>query len=319
MYEFKTVAPPSRRLSRGQLALGRWRPTPATTREPPLSAVEGTPALQVHSREFQDYRGAPSFALALGEHPTAVFTDDGPDNEQTEACPFHMAQGTIGDAVEPFEDALQFSRRDTYTAIMNTQRHVFCVGKIQSRRNLHPAPGILDRVVEYIGNRRPQLFGITQHIRSSTVGGLLIAQRFRFKMVAHPSNFHALTHQIAEINGPTPVLLLVAGFPGLEHLLDGAQQTIGIVEHEAIEFAALSFIHVTVLQGLQIKPDGGDGRLQFVGDGVDKAVMLLVAANFAHQKAGVHDESGNQQREEDYAQEEQDTFPPVENNPANIQ
>ena len=111
----------------------------------------------------------------------------------------------------------------------------------------------------------------------------------------------------------------MAGFSGLEHLVDRAHQAIGIVQHEAIELAALGFVHVAMLQGLEVKPDGSDGRLQFMGNGIDEAVMLFVAANFAHQETGIHDHPGDQEGEEDYAQEEQDAFTPVENDPADIQ
>ena len=137
--------------------------------------------------------------------------------------------------------------------------------------------------------------------------------------MAVAGHFDALAHQAAEIHGHAPVLPLVSRLAGLEHLVHGAHQAIGIVQHQAIEFAALGFIDIATLQGLQIKPDGSDGGLQFVGDGIDEAVMLLVAANFTHQKTGVHDQPGDQQGEEDYAQEKQDSFAPVENDPADIQ
>jgi hypothetical protein len=83
--------------------------------------------------------------------------------------------------------------------------------------------------------------------------------------MAGASHLHALTNQPAEVHGDAPVLPLVAGFPGLEHLVHRAHQAIGIVQHEAIELAALGFIHVTMLQGLQIEPDGSDGCLQVRG------------------------------------------------------
>src|SRR4029077_12736846 len=79
------------------------------------------------------------------------------------------------------------------------------------------------------------------------------------------------------------------------------------------------FIHFAMLQGLQIEPDGSDGSLQFVGDGIDEAVVLLVAANFTHQETGVHDKPGDQQGKENYAQEKQDPFAPVEDDPADIE
>ena len=56
-----------------------------------------------------------------------------------------------------------------------------------------------------------------------------------------------------------------------------------------------------------------------MGDGIDEAVVLLVAANFAHQEAGVHDQAGDHGSEENYAQEKQHAFAPVENDPADVQ
>ncbi len=56
-----------------------------------------------------------------------------------------------------------------------------------------------------------------------------------------------------------------------------------------------------------------------MGDGIDEAVVLFVAANFTHQEAGVHDHPGDEQGKEDHAEEEQDAFAPVENDPADIQ
>ncbi len=68
--------------------------------------------------------------------------------------------------------------------------------------------------------------------------------------MAGASHVHALAYQPAEVHGDAPVLALVAGFSGLEHLVHRAHQAIGIVQHEAIELAALGFVHVAVLQGL---------------------------------------------------------------------
>ena len=137
--------------------------------------------------------------------------------------------------------------------------------------------------------------------------------------MAGASHFHALANQAAEVDRHAPVLPLVPSLSGLEHLVHGAHQAIGIVQHQTVELAALGFIDIAVLQGLQVKPDGSDGRFQFVGNGIDEAVMLFVAANLAHQETGVHNQPCDQQGEEDYAQEKQNAFAPVENDPADVQ
>ena len=70
------------------------------------------------------------------------------------------------------------------------------------------------------------------------------------------------------------------------------------------------------LQGLEIEPDGGDGRLQFMGDGVDEAVVLLVATNLADQKDGIEDEAGDDRAKKDDTEENFDALAPVEDDPA---
>jgi hypothetical protein len=56
-----------------------------------------------------------------------------------------------------------------------------------------------------------------------------------------------------------------------------------------------------------------------MGDGVDKAVVLLVAPDLPYQEAGVDDHPRNQHPKENYAQKQQHPFTPVENDPANVQ
>ena len=53
-----------------------------------------------------------------------------------------------------------------------------------------------------------------------------------------------------------------------------------------------------------------------MGDGVDEAVMLLVAANFADQKNRIEDKAGNDGAEENDAEKNFDALAPVEDDPA---
>src|SRR6185437_11770761 len=97
-----------------------------------------------------------------------------------------------------------------------------------------------------------------------------------------------------------------ACFAGLQDLFDGAHQTVGVLEHQLIKAAALGFINLrfAALEGLQVQADGGDGSFQLVGDGIDEAVMLLVAANLADQKTGVENEAGGDSAEKDDAEKD---------------
>ena len=68
-----------------------------------------------------------------------------------------------------------------------------------------------------------------------------------------------------------------------------------------------------------MQSDGSHRGLQFVRHCVDKAVVLLAAANFVHQKAGVYDHARDDQSKKDDAEEQQHSLAPVKNDPSNIQ
>src|SRR5438132_270778 len=74
----------------------------------------------------------------------------------------------------------------------------------------------------------------------------------------------------------------MARFASLQNLLDGAEQAIGIFEHDPIELTALRFIDRAGLQSLEIETNAGDWRFEFVRDGVEEAVLAFIATNFAH-------------------------------------
>ena len=86
-----------------------------------------------------------------------------------------------------------------------------------------------------------------------------------------------------------------------------------------IELTTLRFGNIALLQRFKVKADGGDRGLQLVRDGVEKAVLLLVAADFAHQEDGVQDDAGDDESEEQDAQDEGNDFAPVEHDPTDIE
>jgi len=133
------------------------------------------------------------------------------------------------------------------------------------------------------------------------------------------SHLYALANQATEVDGHAAVLPFVPGLSGFENLIHGAHEAIRIVQHQAIELVAPGVVHLAMLQGLKIEPDGSDGRFQFVRDGVNEAVMLFVAANFSYQETGIHDHPGDQQGEENYAEKKQNPFAPGEDDLADSQ
>ena len=107
--------------------------------------------------------------------------------------------------------------------------------------------------------------------------------------------------------------------PGAQHLLDGGQQAVAILQHDLVEFLALGLVHRARLQRFQIEPDGRHRSLQLVGDGIDEGVVLFVAADFAHQKDRIqHDAAADHQHQQD-AQDQQDAVPPVQQDIADVE
>ena len=117
------------------------------------------------------------------------------------------------------------------------------------------------------------------------------------------------------------MLVATAGaqFAGLEHLLDGGEQAVGVGQHDLVELLALGFGDLVALQGFEVEPDRGDGSFELVGDGVEEGVLALVAADLADQEDGVEDDSGDQQAEENDAHDEQDDAALVEDDPADVE
>ena len=56
-----------------------------------------------------------------------------------------------------------------------------------------------------------------------------------------------------------------------------------------------------------------------MGDGIDKAVVLFIAADFAHQEDCVQDQPRDDQHEEDDAEDQHRHLPPVKNHPDGIE
>lgn len=65
-----------------------------------------------------------------------------------------------------------------------------------------------------------------------------------------------------------------------------------------------------------MKADGRNGSFQFVSNGIDKAIVLFVAANFANQKSGVEYEAGSDRAKKDDPEKNLNIMLPIQNDPA---
>ena len=115
---------------------------------------------------------------------------------------------------------------------------------------------------------------------------------------------HALAHDLPEVDCRSiPANLLVAGAASSQHLFDCLREPVRVAQHDTVEFLPLRLGQFAPLQSFQMQADRCHGSLQFVGDCIDEAVMLLVAPDLPHQEDGVHDHAGDNEREEDQAEE----------------
>ena len=139
-------------------------------------------------------------------------------------------------------------------------------------------------------------------------------------MMAGAGGLHAIAHELAEVDdGLLLPGFFVSGAPGAQHLFDGLGEAVGVAEHEAVELLLLRFGDIAALQSFEVQTDRGDRRFQFMGNGVDEAIVLLAAAQLTDKEAGVDDHTGDDKREEDDAEKQQDAFAPVEDDPADVE
>src|SRR5258708_20438639 len=131
-------------------------------------------------------------------------------------------------------------------------------------------------------------------------------------MMAGNGCLHGVAHDLAKVDfGFFASCFLVAGASGAKHLLDGLGEAVGVAQHQAIEILALRFWKVAAQKSFQMQTDGGNRRLQFMRDVVDKAVMLLVAPNFANQKNRVHNQPAKDHCEDNQAKKTLKAFSPT--------
>src|ERR1041385_7311896 len=111
----------------------------------------------------------------------------------------------------------------------------------------------------------------------------------------------------------------MADAAGPQNLLDSLEQPSAVLQHDAVELLALGLVDSAGLQRFQVQPDGCDRRFQFVGDGVNEGVLLLVAADFADQEKRIQHHAHNQQHQQEHAQDQQNPGAPGGKEPAYVE
>src|SRR5438876_5845226 len=129
-------------------------------------------------------------------------------------------------------------------------------------------------------------------------------------MVTGAGALHALLDHVSKIHTDT-MPSACPGLPCPEHLLDGVHKPAGIFQHQPVKGVTLRIAEFSAFEGLQVQSYRSDRGFEFVGNSINKAVVLLVAADLPHQKAGVQDQTGNNGAKEYYPEQDFDAFLPV--------
>ena len=149
---------------------------------------------------------------------------------------------------------------------------------------------------------------------------LLVSQGVGGQVEPRPRQLDAFLREKPEVEtGPRNAAPARAGTPGLQDLLDRLEQSVAVLQHDAVELAPFLLVQLAALQSLQVEPNRRHRSLELVGDGVDEGIVLLVAADFAHQEDGVEHHPGNDRDEQDDAEDEQERSAPVEHDPADVE
>ena len=142
---------------------------------------------------------------------------------------------------------------------------------------------------------------------------------FGGEVVAQEGDGDAVCDQRGELEEDAVLGAAGAEFAGLEDLLDGGEETVGVGQHDLVELVALGFGDGVALEGFEVEAEGCDGGLELVGDGVEEGVLTLVAADLADQEDGVEDDAGGDQAKEDEADDEQGDAALVEDDPGDVE
>ena len=217
-------------------------------------------------------------------------------------------------AIEAAEDALQFGLGNAGTAVGDAHRD-------SGRRMRSVSTVTLTSGPEYFTALSTMLVTaarISSGSPRTAAGPLPAGSAGLLRDVVQRA--HALdggAHDFIEIDaGEVELVAAEAEAAGAQDLLDGGEQTVAIVQHDAVELVALGVVDGAGLEGLEVEADGGDGSLQLMGDGVDEGVVLFVAADFPHQKDGVEHDAADDHEHEQHAQDQQESGAPVRAEPS---
>ena len=250
-----------------------------------------------------------------------MLLDDRPHDVEPQAGAFHLEAVRL-ETIEAMEDALQLRPRDADAGDRATRTHtVSGDGAATSTATCTASREYLTALSSRFETTVRSSSASPSTNRPSAVGVAIVSVIFSVdKVMAEPCRVEDLARERCDVD--RRALLEREPLPGdtrLEHLFDGPLQALGVVEHDAIEVAALRFGHVTRLERFEKKSNRRDRRLELVGDGVDERVVGVVATDLPHEEHGVDNDAGNDEGKGQDPENERQHAPGVDDNPADVE
>ena len=259
-------------------------------------------------------------AGALGGYVSGVLAGDGADQEEADAGAFDAYGDAAGDTVEALEDAFELVGFEADAGVGDGEGDGGEADDGDGAGNVNARGGIFDGVVEDVEDGSAKVFGDDADVEADVAGDGGELDGVGGEVVALEGDGDAFGDERGEFEGgAVAVAAAVAEFAGFEDLLDSAEESVGVGEHDAVELLALRLGDFAALEGFEVEADGGDGGFELVGDGVEEGVLALIAADFADKEDGIEDDAGGEQGEEDDAEDEQDEAAFVEDDPADVE
>src|SRR5580700_2968911 len=155
-------------------------------------------------------------------------------------------------AVKAVEDALQLWPRDTDAAVADAQGNGIDIGRTDFDDDVLVFAGIFDGIVKQVEDGGAKFVRIA-HNKQIIGRRSAETQSFGRQMMAQPGQFEGVRDNSGKVDLlPIALVSQMASFAGLQHLLDGAEKSLGVFEHDAVEVAPLGFVEGASLQRFKV-------------------------------------------------------------------
>jgi hypothetical protein len=251
----------------------------------------------------------------------SVLTDDGVDEEEAETGAFDFGGGSAGGAVEALEDALELIGGKADALVRDGDGNPGIAVDGESAADVDGFGRVFNCVVEDVEDCSAEVFKDAKGEEADIAGDGFKEDAIRRKVITRDSDGDAVGDEGAKVDEGTilPAVAL-AELAGLEDLLDGGEETVGVGEHDFVEVLTLRFFDGASLEGFEVEADAGDGGFELVSDGVDERVLTLVAANFADEEDGIEYDPGDESGEEEDTEDKKgDGALAGDHDPANVE